>query len=84
MNLLFELRETAKYCVKPDYRQALQTAADSVQGALAALHESPTRENAVRFNGEWAAAERVLKHAPPMAEDPNSVGGAMREERAAA
>lgn len=84
MNFLFELRETAKHCSDILFRKLLKDAADRLQSALSALAEDPTRENAKRFNGAWAVAEKVLKNAPPMNEGPNERGGAMREERIAA
>lgn len=76
MNLLAEIREVARVCVKPDVARALRAAADGLDEAITDLWADPTREAMVRLNGAWVYAQRVLAAAPPLGGD-GAAGGAM-------
>lgn len=76
MNLLQELNETARVCVKPEVRRQLKSAALSLRDALKKLAADPTKDNLAAVNGAWAHGIRVLEAAPPLGGD-GTAGGAM-------
>lgn len=83
MNFLKELRERARVCSNPAYRDLLQEAANMVDNAVNELFEDVTTENMVRLNGAWAYAQAILKQTPDEG-TPAPLSGAPEPARLAA
>lgn len=64
MTFLKKLRDAARECTKPEYRQLLLDTADRLDQAIADLWGWPTEENMKALNGAWANADRVYCNRP--------------------
>lgn len=76
MNILLELRETAKHCPNVLTAKLVKDAADDLDHALTELHENPMARTMIAVNGAWARAIRLLDQVPPIGGD-GTTGGAM-------
>ena len=67
---VYDLREAARLCSHPEYKDVLKRAAEDLAYAAEYFHGEMDEESLRLLNGAWAHAVRVMKGKPDEA-DPN-------------